>query len=151
MTTSKLSPEPAIRSATINDAAALARLSGQLGYSSTPEETARRLLDVNGNREHAVYIAEADGVLIGWIHVFIVHSLLADTPVEVAGLVIDENHRGRGIGRILMRQAELWTREHGCNTVTLRSNVIRSHAHGFYEGLGYEVTKTQKVFCKRSI
>ena len=140
--------KPTIRSATVADAEAVARLSGQLGYSSTKEETARRLLEVNGQSEHAVYIAEADGAPVGWIHVFIEHSLLADTSAEVAGLVIDENHRSRGVGRMLMDQAERWARQHGCGSVRLRSNVVRFRAHAFYERLGYAVIKTQKAFRK---
>jgi len=124
------------------------RLSDQLGYPSTEEETTRRLLQVNGQSGHAVYVAEAAGRLIGWVHVFANHSLLADTPAEVAGLVVDENHRGRGVGRVLMQQAERWAQERGCRSVRLRSNVLRSRAHVFYERLGYRVIKSQKAFCK---
>jgi GNAT superfamily N-acetyltransferase len=58
-----------------------------------------------GQTGHGVYVAEADGALIGWVHVFVNYSLLADTPAEVAGLVVDENYRSRGVGRILMEKA----------------------------------------------
>jgi len=142
------SSDVTIRLATIDDAEAVARLSDQLGYPSTEEETTRRLLQVNGQSGHAVYVAEADGRLVGWVHVFVNHSLLADTPAEVAGLVVDENHRGRGVGRVLMQQAERWAQERGCRSVRLRSNVLRSRAHLFYEKLGYRVIKSQKAFCK---
>jgi GNAT superfamily N-acetyltransferase len=137
-----------IRLATIDDAEAVARLSDQLGYPSTEEETTRRLLQVNAQSGHAVYVAEADGSLMGWVHVFVNHSLLADMPAEVAGLVVDENHRGHGVGRVLMEQAERWAQERGCRSVRLRSNVLRSRAHTFYERLGYQVIKSQKAFCK---
>ena len=142
------SVEPTVRPATLGDAEAIARLSGQLGYPSTTGETARRLLHVNGQTGHGVYVAEADGMLIGWVHVFVHPSLLADTPAEVAGLVVDESCRSRGVGRILMEQAESWAREHGCRSVGLRSNVLRSRAHAFYERLGYRVIKSQKAFRK---
>jgi GNAT superfamily N-acetyltransferase len=137
-----------IRFATIDDAEAVARLSDQLGYPSTKEETIRRLLQVTGQSGHAVYVAEADGMLIGWVHVFVNHSLLADTPTEVAGLVVNENYRGHGVGRVLMEKAERWAQEQGCRSVRLRSNVMRARAHAFYERLGYRVIKSQKAFCK---
>ncbi len=142
------SSEPTIRPAILCDAEAIARLSNQLGYPSTEEETAQRLLHLNSQIGHAVYVAQADGRLIGWLHIYVNHSLLADTPAEVAGLVIDEKYRGRGVGRVLMEQAERWARERGCRSVRLRSNVLRSRAHAFYERLGYQVIKSQKAFCK---
>jgi len=137
-----------IRQAIPEDAQAIARLADQLGYPSTEEAITRRLLQVNGQSGHAVYVAEADGRLIGWVHVYVNYSLLADMPAEVAGLVVDENHRGHGLGRVLMEQAERWAQEHGCRSVRLRSNVLRSRAHVFYERLGYRVIKSQKAFCK---
>lgn len=138
----------AIRRATPDDAEAIARLSDQLGYPTNREETTRRLREVTGQSGHAVYVAEADGNLIGWVHIYVNHSLLADMPAEVAGLVVDEGYRGRGVGRVLMEQAERWAQERGCRSVRLRSNVVRSRAHAFYERLGYQVIKAQKAFCK---
>ena len=142
------SREPTIRHAIPEDAGAIARLSDQLGYPSTEEESARRLREVIWQSGHAVYVAECDGKLIGWVHVYVDHSLLADMPAEVAGLVVDENYRGHGLGRVLMEQVERWAKEHGCRSVRLRSNVLRSRAHVFYERLGYRVIKSQKAFCK---
>jgi len=142
------SREPTIRPPIPEDAEAIARLSNQLGYPSTEEESAQRLCEVVRQSSHAVYVAECDGRLIGWVHVYVNHSLLADMPAEVAGLVVDENHRGRGLGRVLMEQVERWAKEQGCCSVRLRSNVLRSRAHVFYERLGYRVIKSQKAFCK---
>ncbi len=139
---------PLLRLATSRDAESIARLSGQLGYPSTAAETARRLADLGGNGEHAVFVAEGDQALLGWIHVRVSHLLLADTPAEIAGLVVDEHHRSRGVGRLLMQRAEQWAADQGCRSVRLRSNVIRDRAHAFYARLGYSVTKSQKVFSK---
>ncbi len=139
---------PIVRRASLDDAAAIAALAGQLGYPATTAEAARRLREVGSNPEHAVLVAEGGVGVVGWIHVRISHLLLADTPAEIAGLVIDERERGRGIGRLLMAHAEDWAAEHGCRSVRLRSNVIRDRAHSFYERLGYRVTKSQRVFAK---
>jgi GNAT superfamily N-acetyltransferase len=137
-----------VRRATDKDAEQVAGLSFQLGYSATSEETARRLLELGGNSEHAVLVADEGGMLLGWIHVHLSHSLAVDGRVEVAGLVVDENHRGRGVGRLLMEHAEIWAREKNCKSVRLRSNVLRGAAHVFYERLGYRETKVQKAFQK---
>jgi GNAT superfamily N-acetyltransferase len=48
-----------------------------------------------------------------------------------------------------MQQAERWARGTGCPSVTVRSNVLRTGAHAFYQRLGYRLVKKQKVFRKR--
>jgi predicted N-acetyltransferase YhbS len=141
-------PNPTIRVATSADAEGVAQLSGQLGYPSTAEEAVERLRAVKRYSEHAVYVAEANGRLVGWIHVFARPSLTTEPSAEVAGLVVDEHCRGCGIGQALMSEAERWAKEEGCRSVRLRSNVSRLRAHAFYERLGYEAIKTSKSFCK---
>jgi GNAT superfamily N-acetyltransferase len=73
---------------------------------------------------------------------------VADPQAEVGGLVVDEGYRRRGIGRLLMQQAEQWACEKGCWAVYLRSNVVRKDAHAFYEGIGYSNVKTSLAFRK---
>jgi len=107
-----------------------------------------RLRAITRYPEHAVYVAELNGRLVGWMHVFARPSLTAEPSAEVAGLVVDEHCRSRGIGEALMGQAERWAEEKGCRAVTLRSNVTRLRAHAFYDRLGYETIKTSKSFCK---
>jgi GNAT superfamily N-acetyltransferase len=137
-----------IRFAMVEDAERIAHLSGHLGYASTAEETARRLGELGRNSEHAVLVAESGRVLLGWVHVHVSHSLVTDTPTEIAGLVVDEQQRRRGIGQMLMEHAEQWAQDKGCRSVRLRSNVVRNDAHAFYEKLGYQHIKTQKAFRK---
>jgi ribosomal protein S18 acetylase RimI-like enzyme len=105
-------------------------------------------MEIGGNGEHAVLVAEDGGLLVGWIHVVVSHSLLTERRAEIAGLVVDEPHRSRGIGQALMEKAEAWARQQGCGSVRLHSNVLRTRAHAFYERLGYRVTKLQKAFRK---
>ena len=138
-----------VRVATPDDAPQIARLSGQLGYPTTPEEAVQRLAELEGDARHAVYVAEsAPGQVDGWIHVEECHLIESDTRAEINGLVVDEGHRSRGTGRLLMEHAEQWARARGCRAVVLRSNVIRTRAHAFYEKLGYQTLKTQKYFRK---
>jgi GNAT superfamily N-acetyltransferase len=47
-----------------------------------------------------------------------------------------------------MDQLERWARGVGCGMVTVRSNLIREGAHAFYQRLGFEVIKTQRVLRK---
>jgi GNAT superfamily N-acetyltransferase len=143
-----MSHEVVVRRATPADAESVARLCGQLGYAASAAQAAERLRTIDSHPGHAVLVAESGGAVAAWIDLHIEHSIAAGKTVQVAGLVVDENHRGSGVGRLLMRHAEEWARSNGCSSVRLRSNIIRSQAHEFYVKLGYKVTKTQKAFAK---
>jgi GNAT superfamily N-acetyltransferase len=142
-----------VRRAVLSDAPRMAELSGQLGYPATAAQVEQRFRQLDREARHAVFVAELAGgkdapVVIGFLHVEESHLILHDAVAEISGLVIADGYRGRGAGRLLMEQAERWARERGCQAVVLRSNVVRAGAHAFYEKLGYEAIKTQKVFRK---
>jgi len=138
-----------LRRALDSDREALARLSTQLGYPMTPEEARERLVPIAEHPDHALLVAEADGRVAGWVQVS--QSRVFETPLqaEVAGLVVDEAFRGRGIGKRLLAEAERWARERGCGALRVRSNVIRERAHAFYRREGFGEIKTQRVLEKR--
>lgn len=137
-----------IRTAGEWDAESIAVLSGQLGYPTEIGAVRQRLRAIAGRPDHAVFVPEAAGQVIGWVHVYEVITPESPAHAEIGGLVVDAAHRGRGIGRRLMEAAEDWARGKGLSSVRLRSNVVRAEAHAFYEGIGYTVVKTQKVFAK---
>ena len=149
MIRSSADPRCTIRLAVAADAGRIAVLAGQLGYPSTADHVLRQLGRLQTSPEHAVFVAEAsEGLVVGWVHVHAHHFLAHDPHAEIGGLVVDENFRGAGAGRLLMQQAEQWARKQGYRDVVLRSNVIRERAHKFYESLDYTVTKTQQHFRK---
>jgi len=138
-----------IRPAAESDAVAIADLCNQLGYQSTPEDTARRLRQMHGFEHNALFVAEVDGRVAGWIHVIAFSLPEMDLHTEIGGLVVDEAHRSLGLGRLLVVRAEAWAREHECSEIRVRCNVIRTRAHDFYERIGYENIKSQHTFRKQ--
>jgi GNAT superfamily N-acetyltransferase len=151
----KLSPEVGvkIRRARRSDAEQLAELAGQLGYPATRAEMENRLRRMTPAAQHAVFVAEGRDDrgkrdVIGWLHVSVSYLLEVDTRAEVNGLVVAEGRRSHGAGASLLEAAETWARNHGCRSMSVRSNVIRERAHAFYERHGYEHYKTQKAFRK---
>lgn len=138
-----------IRRAKATDAARLAELSGQLGYPCSKKEMTSRLRKVLRHKASAAFVAEepAHGV-IGWVHVSITPLLEVARRAEVNGLVVDEHIRSHGAGWALLQAAEKWAHAKKCKAVSVRSNVIRDRAHGFYLRHGYEHYKTQKAFRK---
>jgi GNAT superfamily N-acetyltransferase len=137
-----------IRLAHIEDAGRIAELATQLGYPTTLEQMQRRLSQVGQTDERTVYVAVRDGRVVGWTHICVRPLVQVDRAAEIEGLVVDETCRGLGIGRLLIRQIEQWVREKGCDTIYVRSNVMRERVHVFYQALGYENIKTSMTFRK---
>ncbi len=134
---------------TASDAGQVAALAGELGYPSTPEQIGARFRTIEENPDSRVFVAtDAEGLVLGWVHVFGLHLMESEGAAEVGGLVVDSRARGRGIGRSLMAAAEAWALQRGHTRVTLRSNTIRTETHRFYQGLGYTIVKSQHKFQK---
>jgi ribosomal protein S18 acetylase RimI-like enzyme len=131
------------------DTSAVAALTTQLGYPSTEDEIRRRFDLIKDRWDARVFVAQhAGNVIIGWIHVQATYLLECDARAEIWGLVVGEKVRGCGVGRRLVEAAEEWALMRGLSVMTLRSNNLRTEAQGFYEHLGYTVTKTQNAFRK---
>jgi GNAT superfamily N-acetyltransferase len=150
MTLDAMNKPTRIRPAEARDVIVLTRLAGELGYPSSEAQMAVRLERVLKDSDHAVFVAENEsGSVVGWVHIFTNKLLESDARAEIGGLISDPNARRQGIGRALMRGAEEWARERGLPLISLRSNIKRTDAHRFYEGLGYAAAKTQFNFRKQ--
>jgi GNAT superfamily N-acetyltransferase len=151
MASPSLSPDSpvVIRPARLADAPAFASLATQLGYPSSPRQVEERLAKLLEDAENLLLAAAAGGRVVGWAHAYVCYTVESDTFAELGGLVVDESHRGRGVGGMLMRQVDDWARQKGCCAVSARSNIIRHKAHKFYAAEGYDQIKTQYVFRKR--
>jgi len=137
-----------IRRARLQDAEQLAELSGQLGYPASRAKIVQRMKRMRPAAEHAIFVAETGKNVTGWLHVSVTPLLEVDLRAEVNGLVVDEHQRSLGAGAQLLQAAEQWAAEKGCKSMSVRSNVVRERAHGFYLRRGYEHYKTQKAFRK---
>lgn len=132
-----------------SDCSRMADLAVQLGYACTEEQVRERLQDMRDSVRYCVRLAELPGGQIaGWIAACLFRSIEAATSIEITGLIVDQQVRCRGIGKVLLEAAEDWARRQGCNTVTVHCNVTRERAHAFYTNNGYHHIKTQKVLRK---
>lgn len=134
------------RIATSADTSVLVRLMHELGYSHTDDSILENLQCVQ-NHGGAVFVALWDGSIVGCVCAIIDVRLASGLCGEIASLIVFDGHRQKGIGKGLIKYAEKWL---GCQTrsIRVRANVKRSVAHKFYEELGYEEEKSQKLFRK---
>ena len=137
------------RRATAADADSIAALSGDLGYPLSVEEVRSRMGTLATLSTHAIFVAEGDGRVCGWVHVYVQHTIVVEERGEILGLVVSQEMRRRGVGRLLMAEGERWVRDRRLDMIVLRSNLQRPESHAFYPALGYEHFKSQAVYRKR--
>lgn len=108
----------------------------------TPAELDEIISD--GNRP--IFVAEEDGEVLGYAFcVFVQHidnNILTDIKtLYIDDLCVDENARGKGIGRELYNHAVAFAKENDCYNLTLNVWADNTPALGFYESLGLHKQK----------
>lgn len=130
-----------IRDATVDDAADVATLLGDLGYPSAVDAVRARLTKLIGRDDYVIRLFVDGDDVLGLIALTLVPTLHEDGPVVQAGaLVVRKEARGSGVGRALLAEGDAIAREHGAARITLTSRVDRTEAHAFYAACGFEQT-----------
>lgn len=130
-----------VRAAVAADAAGLVGLFAALGYPTEAGAIVARI-ERNTRPEYAcwVFVTE-DGEIAGFAGGHVVHPWEHHDPAaQLMILVVDERHRGLGVGSRLVEVFEEWARGLGVARVHVTSNAAREAAHRFYNGRGYETT-----------
>ena len=135
-----------IREMNANDAIGVNALSKQLGYPLSFEQTLQNINAVLENKDHTAFVAEYENKIVGWIGASQAIMIEVMPHCEINGLVIDQDHRGMGIGKLLIDKVKQWAREKNNSKIGLRCNVKRIEAHLFYQHLGFTEIKQQKNF-----
>jgi GNAT superfamily N-acetyltransferase len=127
-----------VREARPGDAPRMAALIGQLEFT-VDEAGVRDRLERLAEVGEPVLLAEADGEVVGLLDWHVMTTIHRPRPVgRLVALVVAEGHRGAGIGRALVGEAERRMRARGCEKMEVTSNLRLAEAHRFYEGLGLE-------------
>ena len=135
-----------VREMDVEDAEAVNTLSKQLGYPLSIEQTLQNIKAILQSKDHTAFVAEYENKIVGWVGAAQAIMIEVMPYCEINGLVIDEHHRGMGIGKLLIERVKHWAKEKGNDKIGLRCNVKRTEAHLFYEHLGFTELKQQKKF-----
>ncbi|MGX7002466.1 GNAT family N-acetyltransferase [Caballeronia sp. KNU42] len=127
-----------IRAAEPKDSVSIAALMHQLGYGVTPEIIREKLSALVDSASDAAFVACEDNIAIGCVSLhalplFHMHGSLG----RITSLIVDEEHRGRGIGQMLIQATERWFHSVGCVKAEVTSGDVRIDAHRFYEKEGF--------------
>lgn len=126
-----------IRQAAASDAAAIARLLGQLGYPTEAGDVPERLDRIESRHQAAVFLAERSGRVVGLatVHLLSIVNRRRDVALLTA-LVVDAADRGTGVGRALVQAVEDFARRAGCERLSVTTQESRTDAHAFYKRVG---------------
>ena len=129
------------------DTVGINEVSEYLGYSQlSSTESAAKLQELLNSTQDQVFVAEWQGQIIGWLHLFYARRLASDNFYEIGGLVVSPKSRGHAVGRALVQHAQA---EHS-GKLRVRCNEKRLDAHKFYGSIGFDSSKVQRVFQVRS-
>ena len=85
-----------------------------------------------------ILVAEADGQVVGTATVIVRHLITRESPLgRLASVVVLDGWRSRGVGGLLIDEAERICREAGCGVIEVTSATHRDRAHEFYRRRGY--------------
>jgi N-acetylglutamate synthase-like GNAT family acetyltransferase len=137
-----------IRDAHLRDAERVAQLIGELGYPTSSEAVARRLVRLTASEADRCVVAVLDGTIVGMATVHASLTIVDDAMVaKLSAIVVDERYRQRGIGEALVSALEAEALRQGCALLFLTTAETRAEAHAFYHRLGFE--ETGRRFAKR--
>jgi GNAT superfamily N-acetyltransferase len=131
------------REATTRDAAGIHRLARELAETvgDTPpmEEAVRaRLEELLDEPRARVFVAETEAGIVGGVSFWIKPDLAhGDTVVEVPMLVVAEDYRRAGVGKVLMEEVRNVASDNGASQIELVATRANVTAREFYRSLGF--------------
>ncbi len=136
-----------VREASAEDAEKIQSLAGELAGAvgdSPPglENVRARLAELlEETRARVLVVEDEEGAVVGaaslWLKPDLAHG---DTVVEVPMLVVSEDRRREGVGKLLMEEVQRLAAENGANLIELVATTQNSPAREFYRSLGFVET-----------
>ncbi|WP_042057711.1 GNAT family N-acetyltransferase [Aeromonas allosaccharophila] len=143
-----------IRKATTLDIDAIVELNRQIGeihHQHYPEvfcppspEDRAFLLSAIGAEGRLFCVAEQDGMVVGFLTARIdineTIPFLSKQPVcRIGSVVVDEQHRSRGIGKVLIAHCDEWAKARDVQQIRLEVMAFNERAQALYASLGFKV------------
>jgi GNAT superfamily N-acetyltransferase len=129
-----------LRPAVETDTERIAAIFTDEGYPAGPSDIVERLARF-ASPHSQVIVADYEGDILGFIAL---HALPrfehTDRVIRIMALVVDAGVRDRGVGHLLMGEAERIGRELGAAFVEVTAGHHRPDARHLYESLGYDAS-----------
>ena len=135
-----------VREANVEDAAEICGLASELAETvgdeaPTEKATRARLEELLDEPRARVLVAENEAGIVGGVSFWIKPDLAhGDTVVEVPMLVVAEDHRRAGVGRLLMEEVRNIASDNDASQIELVATRANVTAREFYRSLGFVET-----------
>jgi GNAT superfamily N-acetyltransferase len=132
-----------MREANEIDLPAILALYAQLGQDDgsvlSVDEADRIFARFRSYPDYRIHVAQDGDRVVGTFALLIMDNLghLGTPSAVLEDVVVAEELRGKGIGKVMMDYANDLCRQKGCYKMTFSSNMNREAAHRFYESLGF--------------
>ncbi|MBE2166403.1 GNAT family N-acetyltransferase [Acinetobacter oleivorans] len=127
-----------IRTAKWEDTQAICDLLKQMGYPQPLTLIQEKFEILHNDANSQILVAEEKGKICGFLSLYFIPQIALEGDfAKICYLCVDENMRSKGVGRLLLQEAEQQAKRRGCDRMELHSGVQRPLAHQFYLREGY--------------
>lgn len=117
--------------------------------SSDAEKIMRRFLaDLSASSLSCLFVAERDGVVIGFLSGEMREGSPAFEPktwAAVEDVYVLPDHRSSGVGHVLFEKFQEWARRKGASGISLQVAAGNARARKLYESLGFRAVSVYQV------
>ncbi|MCG9515086.1 GNAT family N-acetyltransferase [Acinetobacter pittii] len=127
-----------IRFAKSEDTQTICDLLKQMGYLQPLALIQEKFELLNNDSNSKILVAEEEDKICGFLSLYFIPQIaLQGDFAKICYLCVDEKMRSKGVGHLLVQEAERLARQRGCDRMELHSGMQRSLAHQFYLREGY--------------
>ncbi|QNX61684.1 GNAT family N-acetyltransferase [Acinetobacter seifertii] len=129
------------------DTEAICHLLEQMGYSQPLGLVQEQFQKLSEDPNAITLVAADDSHVYGVLSLYFIPQIaLKGDFAKICYLCVDQNIRRKGVGHLLMQEAERLAKQRGCDRMELHSGIQRPLAHQFYLKEGY--VEAPKYFRK---
>ncbi|MFO7961954.1 MAG: hypothetical protein R6U94_13510 [Nitriliruptoraceae bacterium] len=141
-----------VRKAEPADAAAIARLLGQLGHSLPDDESAARLRWFSRSGADHLLVAVGGVEAVGLLALTVVPRITHDGPFgRITFLGVPEGEEQAWIERALLGEAERLSRRHQCTAMEVMATTAPDGEDDVYGSLGYHTDTNHRLRCVKAL
>ncbi len=127
----------------------VAELAIQMWEDNTMDELAEEFKEIISGDDAIIFLAEMDGAAVGFAQCQLRHDYVEGTdssPVGyLEGIFVQEEYRGHGIAKQLLKACENWASEQGCTEFASDCELANSESLKFHISMGFE--EANRIIC----